>query len=108
MTGNAHLVECCTQVVATTPVLLAHLREITLPVLKCLDGCLLEGGPDTLVLAKRAAPELCARLGLADEIVPYSRGSVEILRGDRLIRVPTGLPMMTPRRLGSLLASCTR
>ncbi len=72
-----------------------------------IDGMLLEWGPDSLVSQKPAGGELCALLGLHDEIVHFDGGqpSFDLLHGDRLLPLPSGFVMMAPTRLGPLFES---
>ena len=68
---------------------------------------LLEWGPDSLVSQKPAGGELCALLGLQDEIVRFDGGepTFELLHEDRLLPLPSGFVMMAPTRLGPLFES---
>ncbi|TMA30795.1 MAG: protoporphyrinogen oxidase [Deltaproteobacteria bacterium] len=72
-----------------------------------VDGMLLEWGPDSLVGQKPAGGELCARLGLHDEIVRFESGepTFELLHEGRLHPLPSGFVMMAPTRLGPLFES---
>ncbi len=72
-----------------------------------VDGCLVEGGPDSFLAAKPWAMDLIRELGLAPEVI----GSNDHLRvtyvrrGGRLIALPDGLMMMVPTRVMPLLRS---
>jgi oxygen-dependent protoporphyrinogen oxidase len=70
-------------------------------------GFLLEGGPDTVLASKPEAVELCGALGLADRLVPTdaARSAVFVLRRGRLHRMPEGMVLGVPTRLGPLLRS---
>ena len=72
-----------------------------------IDGMLLEWGPDSLVGQKPAGGELCALLGLQDEIVPFGGGgpTFELLHEGRILPLPSGFVMMAPTRLGPLFES---
>ncbi len=72
-----------------------------------IGGMLLEWGPDGLVSQKPAGGELCALLGLHDEIVRFDGGqpTFELLHEDRLLPLPSGFVMMAPTRLGPLFES---
>src|SRR5262245_11113337 len=72
-----------------------------------IDDCLIEGGPDALVVAKRGALELCDRLGLGDEVAHLHapETGIEILHRGRLRSLPRGFLMMAPTRLGPVLVS---
>jgi oxygen-dependent protoporphyrinogen oxidase len=70
-------------------------------------GFLLEGGPDTMLAAKPDGVELCRALGLADRIVPTNprESAVFVLRRGRLHRMPEGMVLGVPTRIGPLLRS---
>lgn len=70
-------------------------------------GFLLEGGPDTVLSSKPDAVELCRALGLGHRIVPTDpeRSSVFVLRHGRLHRMPGGMVLGVPTRVGPLLRS---
>ena len=66
-----------------------------------VEGCTIEGGPDSFLSAKPAALELIRELGLESDVI----GSNDHLRvtyirkGGRLIPLPDGLMMMAPTKL---------
>lgn len=72
-----------------------------------VEGCIIEGGPDSFLSTKPAAVELATELGLAGEII----GSNDHLRktyvrkGGRLIPLPDGLMMMVPTKILPLVAT---
>lgn len=71
------------------------------------DGFTMERGPDSLITDKPWALELCNELGMGDEMMPtrrQPRGSFIVSRG-RLCRVPDGLHLMAPARIGPFAAS---
>jgi protoporphyrinogen/coproporphyrinogen III oxidase len=72
-----------------------------------VDGMLLEWGPDSVVGQKPAGGELCAMLGLQDEIVRFdgAEPTFELLHEGRLLPLPSGFVMMAPTRLGPLFES---
>ena len=71
------------------------------------DGFLLEGGPDALLAQKPAALELCRSLGLGPRLVPTNPDvrTVFVLRKGRLHRMPEGMVLGVPTRLGPLARS---
>lgn len=71
----------------------------------CVDGCVVERGPDSFLASKPWALELIAELGLEDEVIPSNdRGRVTyILRGGRLVPLPEGVMMVAPSRIGPML-----
>lgn len=71
------------------------------------DGWVTEGGPDSFLLAKPAALELCRELGLADRLIPTNAAArtVYVLSGGRLKRMPGGLRLTAPTAWGPFLRS---
>lgn len=66
-----------------------------------VDGCVLEGGPDSFLTEKPAAAALCRELGLADQLLGSNdteRRTYIVVR-NRLIPLPDGLMFMIPTRL---------
>lgn len=55
-----------------------------------IEGCLLEGGPDGFLGGANDIPELCAELGIADQIVGQERRDVLLWEGGKLERLPPG------------------
>src|ERR1700728_4501970 len=39
-----------------------------------IDGCVVEGGPDSFLTEKAAASALCRELGIADQLLPSNDG----------------------------------
>jgi len=70
-------------------------------------GFLLEAGPDTMLAAKPDGAQLCRDLGLGDRIVPTDprRATVFVVRRGRLHRLPEGMVLGIPTRMGPLLRS---
>lgn len=66
-----------------------------------VDGCVVEGGPDSFLTEKTAASQLCRELGLADELIPSNDAERKtyISIGRRLIPLPDGLMFMVPTKL---------
>jgi len=70
-------------------------------VTEVVDGCVIEGGPDSFLAAKPWAMELIRELGLADEVIgsnDHLRVTYVLKRG-RLVPLPDGLMMMVPTRI---------
>jgi oxygen-dependent protoporphyrinogen oxidase len=66
-----------------------------------VDGCVIEGGPDSFLTEKPAAAALCRELGLADQLLGSNdaeRRTYIVVR-NRLIPLPDGLMFMIPTRL---------
>ena len=72
-----------------------------------VEGCVIEGGPDSFLAAKPAAMELIAELGLGGEVIGSNdSGRVTYIRRDgRLVPLPDGLMMMVPTRVLPMAAS---
>jgi oxygen-dependent protoporphyrinogen oxidase len=72
-----------------------------------VQGCVIEGGPDSFLAVKPAAMDLILELGLAGEVI----GSNDHLRvtyvwkGGRLVPLPDGLQFMVPTKLVPLLTT---
>jgi oxygen-dependent protoporphyrinogen oxidase len=66
-----------------------------------IDGCLVEGGPDSFMTEKPSAAKLCAELGIEDHLVGSNDSSRKtyILLKNRLISLPDGLMFMVPTKL---------
>lgn len=66
-----------------------------------VNGCVIEGGPDSFLTEKPAAAKLCQELGIADDLTGSDDGSRKtyILLRKRLIPLPDGLMFMVPTKL---------
>ncbi|MFZ0633769.1 MAG: protoporphyrinogen oxidase [Acidobacteriaceae bacterium] len=66
-----------------------------------VDGCVVEGGPDSFLSEKPAAAALCRELGIADQLLPSNdrERKTYILVKNRLIPLPDGLMFMVPTKL---------
>lgn len=66
-----------------------------------VDGCVVEGGPDSFLSEKPAAAALCRELGIADQLLPSNDAERKtyILVRNRLIPLPDGLMFMVPTKL---------
>ena len=67
-------------------------------------GFLMEAGPDTLLAQKPEALQLCRELSLAQRLVPTNteQRTVFVLQGRKLHRLPDGMVLGVPTRLGPL------
>ena len=72
-----------------------------------IDGCVLEGGPDSFLTEKPWARDLCRELGLEDQLVPSNdaRRKTYILKHGRLVEIPDGLLFMVPTKILPILGS---
>jgi protoporphyrinogen/coproporphyrinogen III oxidase len=68
------------------------------------EGFLLEGGPDALLAQKPEGLQLCRELGLEGRLVPTNpqHRTVFVLHRGRLHRLPEGMVLGIPTRLGAL------
>jgi oxygen-dependent protoporphyrinogen oxidase len=68
---------------------------------------LIERSADNFLTQPPAAMELCRSLGLADELLPTdeTRRRAYVVRGNRLLPIPDGFYLMSPRKLVPLFAS---
>jgi len=72
-----------------------------------LEGCLLEGGPDSLLTEKPWALELCRELGLEHELLPSNdhQRSFSILHHGRLHPFPAGCKLFIPQKVTPILTT---
>jgi len=66
---------------------------------------LIEGGPDSFIIQKPAAKELCEELGLADRLIPTRSRKVHVWSEGRLHEMPEGLFLTVPTKIGPFLKS---
>lgn len=66
---------------------------------------LIEGGPDSFIVQKPAAKELCEELGLGDRLIPTRTRKVHVWSGGRLHEMPEGLFLTVPTKLWPFLKS---
>lgn len=66
-----------------------------------IDGCIVEGGPDSFLTEKPAAAALCRELGIGDQLLPSNdrERKTYIVVKNRLIPLPDGLMFMVPTKL---------
>jgi oxygen-dependent protoporphyrinogen oxidase len=66
-----------------------------------VDGCLVEGGPDSFLTEKPWAAMLCQELGIADRLIGSNDHlrKTYILVHNRLIAMPDGLQFMVPTKI---------
>ena len=72
-----------------------------------VEGCVIEGGPDSFLSIKPAAMELIQELGLADEVIgsnDHLRKTYIWKRG-QLVPIPDGLQLMVPTKVLPMLTS---
>jgi oxygen-dependent protoporphyrinogen oxidase len=70
-----------------------------------VDGCVIEGGPDSFLTLKPQAVDLCEKLGLSELLIGTNSGrsKVYVLVGGRLRRLPDGLTSVVPKKLTPFL-----
>jgi protoporphyrinogen/coproporphyrinogen III oxidase len=66
-----------------------------------VDGCLVEGGPDSFLTEKPWAADLCRKIGLADQVIGSndSKRKTYIVAKGKLLEMPDGLMFMVPTRI---------
>lgn len=66
-----------------------------------VDGCVVEGGPDSFLTEKPAAAALCRELGIGDQLLPSNDRARKtyIVVKNRLVPLPDGLMFMVPTKL---------
>jgi oxygen-dependent protoporphyrinogen oxidase len=74
---------------------------------RCIENCVLEGGPDSFISQKPEALALIKELGLADDVIGSNdHGRITyILRHGRLVRLPEGVMMIVPSRVWPIVKS---
>jgi len=72
-----------------------------------VDGCLVEGGPDSFLSAKPAAMELIREVGLEADVIGSNdhQRVTYIRRGGKLVPLPDGMMMMVPTRVMPMVGS---
>jgi oxygen-dependent protoporphyrinogen oxidase len=72
-----------------------------------IEGCMIEGGPDSFLSTKPAAMELIAELGLAGEVIGSNdrQRVTYVWKRGRLVPMPDGLQLMVPTKLIPLIAT---
>lgn len=71
------------------------------------DGFLIERSADNFLTSPPAAVELCRQLGIENELVrtDESRRRASVVRNGRLMQIPEGFYLMSPRKLWPILRS---
>lgn len=72
-----------------------------------VGGLVADAGPDSFLSQKPAGLELCAKLGLSDQLINTNDTAKKafVLRGGRLHELPEGLITFVPAQLGPFLRS---
>lgn len=68
---------------------------------ECIDGCIVEAGPDSFITEKPWATDLCRALGLGDQLIGSNDANRKtyILTKGRLVEMPDGLMFMVPTKI---------
>lgn len=71
------------------------------------DGCLVEQAADSFITKSPWALDLCRHLGISDELLSTNAANrrAYVVRDGKLLPVPDGFVLMTPRKLWPLLSS---
>ena len=66
-----------------------------------IEGCVVEGGPDSFLTEKPWAADLCRDIGLGDQLIPSNDAERKtyILLNNRLVPIPDGLMFMVPTKI---------
>jgi len=74
---------------------------------RTMEGCVLEGGPDSFISQKPEALALIRELGLEDQVIGSNDSTriTYILRRGRLVPLPEGVLMIVPTRVWPMLKS---
>src|SRR5712671_3072571 len=74
---------------------------------ECIDGCLVEGGPDSFLAAKPWAMDLIRDLNLEAEVIgsnDHLRKTFIRKRG-RMVAMPDGLQFLVPTKIAPIVAT---
>src|SRR6202451_3513187 len=76
-------------------------------VTECVDGCLVEAGPDSFLTEKPWASDLCREVGLGDQLIGSNdrERKTYILVKNQLVPMPDGLMFMAPTKILPVLSS---
>jgi protoporphyrinogen/coproporphyrinogen III oxidase len=74
---------------------------------RSLEGCLLEGGPDSFLTEKPWGLDLCRELGLGEDLLPSNdhQRSFSILHNGRLHPFPAGCKLFIPQKVTPILTT---
>lgn len=72
-----------------------------------VEGCLVEGGPDSFLASKPAAMDLIRELGLEADVIGSNdhQRVTSIVKGGQLVPMPDGLMMMVPTQIMPMVKS---
>jgi oxygen-dependent protoporphyrinogen oxidase len=72
-----------------------------------VEGCLVEGGPDSFLASKPAAMDLIRELGLESDVIGSNdhQRVTSIVKGGQLVPMPDGLMMMVPTQILPMVKS---
>jgi oxygen-dependent protoporphyrinogen oxidase len=71
-----------------------------------VDGFVIDGGPDSLLVQKPAAVELCGELGLRDRLFPTKPPRTAfVLRNGKLLQLPEASFLGIPTRMGPFVST---
>ena len=68
-------------------------------------GFLIEGGPDSFITQKKSTLELCAKLGLDEQLIGSEAGATYVWSDGRLHPMPEGMMLMAPTMIGPIVRS---
>ena len=74
---------------------------------RLMEGCVVEGGPDSFLAAKPAATELIREVGLGADLISSNdhQRITYIRRHGRMVPMPDGLMMMVPTKIWPLVTT---
>lgn len=72
-----------------------------------IEGCVVERGPDSFITNKPWARQLADELGLGDQVIGSNDHlrATYIWKGKRFVKMPDGMKLMVPAKLGPILRS---
>ena len=103
--GLAAAYECRTR--GLQPIVLEALpRAGGVIVTEHVDGFVIDGGPDSMLVQKPAAVQLCREIGIEDRLVPtLPPRTAYVLRRGELVPLPEASFLGLPTRLGALVST---
>ena len=70
-----------------------------------VNGFVIEGGPESMLVQKSAALNFCSELGLGSHVIPFESSKLYILHGGKLIPLPGGFKLIVPTNKKALMNS---
>ena len=69
------------------------------------NGVVVEAGPESMLVQKPAALDLCAELGLSHQVIPMESRKLYVLHSGQFIPMPEGFKLIIPTDTEALMSS---